>query len=87
MSPSSQNSEMSYFRSISHFISPVVCVALVIEYAYKSDAKLPGTSTIYYGLEMTSSTNSRRGGLVQKIYYNYGVPGGTLKFPKYICKK
>ena len=58
---------------------------LVIENINKSNAKPPGTSKIYYGLEMTFGTKSGGGGdLLQKIYYDYGLPGGTFQNPKYI---
>ena len=56
---------------------------LVIENIYKSNAKPLGTSKIYYGLEMTFGTKSG-GDLLQKIYYDYGLPGGTFQNPKYI---
>ena len=67
-------------------------MALLIENTYKSDAKPPGASKIYYGPEMIfgakSATVVKNHGV---IYYrkfttateNLLVPGGTWKFPKY----
>ena len=71
-------------------------MALVIANTYKSDAKPPGTSKIYYGPEMTFGAKSVT--VVKHrwvIYYrkftmatgNLLVPGGTWKFPKYFQLK
>ena len=67
-------------------------MALVIENTYKSDAKPPGTSKIYYGPEMTLGAKSATVVKNRRVIFygkfttateNLLVSGGTWKFPKY----
>ena len=71
---------------ISHFIGPVEIVPLVIK-AYISqmqNRQEQAKFTMDWKWHLVQNQGGGGGDLLQKIYYDYGLPGDTFQNPKYI---